>query len=95
MEGPYDTGRFADIGDFDLSAVTSSFDVAEVIRLMLNDLVGHPAKWENATLERFLEALAASWEALPAAYAHHGQQFPQVPTWKIVAEALVMASGYE
>lgn len=46
-------------------------------------------------LERFLEALAASLEGLPGLYAGRGERFPESPTWKISAEALVMASGYE
>jgi hypothetical protein len=29
------------------------------------------------------------------AYANRGECFPESPTWKILAEALVMASGYE
>lgn len=93
MKGPYDTGRFAEVGD--LSAVSSNNDVAEVVHRMLTDLLVHPDAWENATLDRFLEALAASWLGIPGLYRNRGEDFPQAPTWKMVAEALVMASGYE
>jgi len=34
-------------------------------------------------------------EAIPHAYANRDEQFPVTPTWKILAEVLVMASGYE
>lgn len=93
MKGPYDTGRFAEVGD--LSAVSSNNDVANVIHRMLADLLAHPDEWENATLNRFLEALSASWNDIPGLYLNRGEEFPEAPTWEMVAEALVMASGYE
>lgn len=42
--------------------------------------------WENQSLERFLDALAACLDAQEPAAA---------PTWKLLAETLVKASGYE
>jgi hypothetical protein len=60
MSSGYETGRFANVGD--LSQVSSHTDVAQVAERMLTDLRDHPAEWENPTLERFLDALAASLE---------------------------------
>jgi hypothetical protein len=62
---------------------------------MVTDLRAHPDEWENATLERFFEALAASWQGIPYLYRNRGEEFPEAPTWKMIAEALIMASGYE
>lgn len=93
VKGPYETGRFADVGD--VSQVGSRIDLARVIQLMLSDLLAHPDEWENPTLDGFLEALEASLRGLPGLYANRGEQLPEDPTWKIFAEALVMASGYE
>lgn len=93
MNSSYGSGRFANVGD--LSQVSNNTDVALVAVRMLADLRAHPAEWENPTLERFIEALAASLEGLPGLYANRGERFPASPTWKIFAEALVMASGYE
>lgn len=62
---------------------------------MLTDLRTHPTAWENPTLERFLDALAARLEALPTLYLNRGEQLPDQPTWKLLAETLVAASGYE
>jgi hypothetical protein len=94
MSSPYDTGRFADVSHTDLAQVTSHADVARIIEQMLDDLRAHPDEWENGTLERFLDALAASFEALPR-HANRGEPTPNEPTWKLVAETLVKASGYE
>jgi len=93
MNDDYSTGRFADVGDLD--QVESHTDVAQVVEQMLADLRSHPSEWENSTLERFLDALAASLEAIPQGYTNRGETFPTQPNWKIFAEALVMASGYE
>lgn len=93
MKGPYDTGRFAEVGDLD--HVNSHTDLAQVVQQMLSDLLAHPDEWENSTLDRFLEALAASLDGLPGLYANRGEQFPQAPTWKMFAGVLVAASGYE
>lgn len=62
---------------------------------MAADLREHPDEWENSTLDRFLEALAAVLDGLPYLYANRGEQLPSTATWKILAEALVSASGYE
>ena len=70
-------------------------DAAETVRAMLSDLRSHPGAWENATLERYLEALAASLTDLDGAYATRGEKLPDQPTWRLVAELLVMASDYE
>jgi hypothetical protein len=93
MCGSYETGRFAQAGD--LSQVASHTDAAHVVQRMLADLREHPTEWENHTLDRFLDALAAALEGIPSRYANHGEQFPKAATWKLFAEALVTASGYE
>ena len=62
---------------------------------MLADLRSHRGEWENPTLDRFLDALAAWLEALPQLYTNRGETLPTQPTWKILAELLVTASGYE
>ncbi|WP_038840537.1 DUF7660 family protein [Salinispora arenicola] len=93
MSNPYETGRFAAVSDVD--QVASRDDVARVVREMVDDLRRNPGAWENSTLERFLDALSVSLTALPNLYANRGESFPDQPNWKILAEALVMASGYE
>ncbi len=93
MSKLYETGRFAEVSDLDL--VTSRTDVARIVNEMLNDLRAHPTAWENSTLANFLEALSASLEGLPHLYTNRGESFPNQATWKVFAEALVMASGYE
>ncbi|MEU8214462.1 hypothetical protein AB0C47_01660 [Micromonospora taraxaci] len=93
MSNPYGTGRSAEVGELD--RIASAVDVARVVEEMLSDLRQHPDQWENSTLERFLDALSASLSALPSLYANEGEGLPEQPSWKLLAEVLVMASGYE
>jgi predicted phosphoadenosine phosphosulfate sulfurtransferase len=62
---------------------------------MRQDLRGHPDAWENPTLDRFLGALTAVLEGMESAYHHRGETLPTEPTWRLFAEILVTASGYE
>ena len=88
----YETGRPADI---DPSNVVTRQDAIDVVLAMAEDLEAHPDSWENATLRRFLEALAASMEGVEHAYTNEGRSLPEQPSWRLLAELLVMASGYE
>ena len=95
MTSAYDTGRFADISDQDLTTVASHGDAARIVEQMLTDLRMHPDEWENPTLERFLDALAASLNAVEQLHTNRGETIPPQPSWKLLAELLVMASGHE
>jgi hypothetical protein len=95
MTSPYDTGRFAEVSDLDLAKVHSHTDVARIVEQMHNDLRAHPDAWENPTLDRFLDALAASLDALVPLHTNRGETLPAQPTWQLLAEVLVMATGYE
>ena len=59
------------------------------------DSVANQAAWENPTLERFLEALAASCTDMPGYFLNRGVEQPEQPDWNLVARMLVAASVYE
>lgn len=52
-------------------------------------------QWENATLERYLEALAAWIQASPNWYRNFDQPMPPDGDWKLFARALSAAVVYE
>jgi hypothetical protein len=93
MSTPYDTGRSAEVSGLDHVATHS--DVAAIVEQMLADLRTHPTEWENHTLDRFLEALTAVLHGLPSLRSNRGEQLPDQPSWKLLAETLVAATGYE
>ena len=84
----FETGR-ATVAD--PSAVVSRDAFADFVQAALLDYEkrGH-AEWENATLERFLDALGAVARSCPLE-AHDSQS----ATWRLFAEMLVAATGYE
>lgn len=55
------------------------------------DLIG----WENASLESFLEALAAWAEDMDGYYQIRNLDIPIQPSWELVAEMLLAAKTYE
>lgn len=77
-------GRFADV---DPGGVVTRQDAVVLVEAMVTDLRRHPGEWENSTLERFLEALAAVLD--------DRAEWPEDQGWRLLAEALTAASGYE
>ncbi|TDC30988.1 hypothetical protein E1261_11975 [Kribbella albertanoniae] len=70
-------------------------DLAHFLRVAMADLQARPRKWENSTLERFLEAWAAWVEDLPGWYANRGADVPDQPDWNLVANMVLAARIYE
>lgn len=88
----YETGRPAEV---DTKEITTRDEAVGVIMAMLNDLRKHRDDWQNASLEDYLEALAASIEDLDQTYAERGEKLPDQPSWQMVADLLVAATGHE
>ncbi|MFJ6568695.1 hypothetical protein ACIQNU_14820 [Streptomyces sp. NPDC091292] len=55
----------------------------------------HGHAWENATLDDFLEALAAWVRDAGGSYANAGQALPADGDWTFFARALMAAAYYE
>lgn len=55
----------------------------------------NPGAWEKHNLERFLDALAALTGSVDALMANRNEAVPDSPSWSLIAELLVGASGYE
>ena len=63
---------------------------------MRADLAGRGSReWENPTLDRFLEALEAVLDGLPGQLAMQGLAETAQPSWGLLAQVLVAATGYE
>ncbi len=63
-------------------------DAVQAIHQLLADLKENPDSWENPTLERFLEAMAAWLE-------DSGKKHSEPPSWDLIAEMLQAAKIYE
>jgi hypothetical protein len=90
----YSTGRTADAGD--LERVATREDLRRFVAQMHADYVESGVlEWENATLERFLEALTRYLGDLDGYFRNRGEPVPDQPDWHLVALLLIAASGYE
>ena len=85
----YETGRFTTA---DPATVTDRDSFGDFVEVVLGDfrLGGGQSEWENGTLERFLEALAAF-----AASRVIDKENQESATWRLFAEMIVAATGHE
>jgi hypothetical protein len=79
----------------DVDAVRTREDLATFVLALREDLLANQAAWENPTLERFLEALAAWCSDMPGYFLNRGVEQPEQPDWNLVAWMLIVASVYE
>jgi hypothetical protein len=76
-------------------AVASRNDLASFVVALKSDLEAHQDKWENPTLDRFLDAMESWIESMDGYYRNRGQEIPQEPTWRTFAEILCASRIYE
>jgi uncharacterized protein YggL (DUF469 family) len=83
-----ETGRAAHVESADVS---NRDDFADLVLAVLEDFRrGGEAEWENGTLDRFLDGLAAFADAR---VVDGGDQ--ERATWRLFAQMIVAATGYE
>ena len=75
--------------------IRSREDLVAFISALRTDLLSNPQEWENASLDRYLMALASWLEDCPGYYERAAADAPASPSWKNVAEMLIAARDYE
>ena len=84
----WETGRSTSA---DSALVETRADFEDFLDAVLEDFRGTgEVEWENATLERFLDGLAAVASARIV-----DQPGQELATWRLFAELVAMATGYE
>jgi hypothetical protein len=78
-----------------VAGIKSKADLVEFVRALGDDLRERPEAWENATLERYLSALASWLEDSDGYYQNQGRPVPESPSWRDVADMLMAAKMYE
>ncbi|MGI5478738.1 DUF7660 family protein [Streptomyces lavendofoliae] len=68
-------------------------ELVAFVRSLHQDCLARGHEWENQTLDRFLEALAAWMEDSPGCL--RSQRMPQGGDWTYLAKALQAATLYE
>jgi hypothetical protein len=70
-------------------------DLAAFVRDLHHDFLRQGDEWENPTLDRFLEALAAWIADSDGRYRNFGKELPPHGDWTFFARALAAAVVYE
>ncbi|MGH8838419.1 MAG: DUF7660 family protein [Jiangellaceae bacterium] len=70
-------------------------DLARFVNALRHDLLNNGDAWENATLDRYLEALAAWIADMEGYFKNQGISAPERPDWHLVGQMLFAASIYE
>jgi hypothetical protein len=84
----YESGQSADVETADVS---TREDFSNLVQALLEEFrTGGESEWENGTLDRFLDAFAAF---AGARVIDGGDQ--ETPSWRLFAEMVVAATGYE
>lgn len=83
-----------DIYEF-IDKIQTREDFIKFVTLLRKDFSQNQEEWENPTLERYLEGLEQSAEDIDGKYLNRNENFPVQPSWKLLAELLLMAAYYE
>ncbi|MFJ9777824.1 hypothetical protein ACIRVF_42400 [Kitasatospora sp. NPDC101157] len=75
--------------------IRSREELVAFIRDLHQDYLRQGQDWENSTLDRFLEALAAWTESSDGWYRNFGKDLPANGDWTFIARALSAATVYE
>jgi hypothetical protein len=78
-----------------IELIETKEDLADFVALLKADLDSSSDDWENPNLERYLEAMGAWICSMDNAYKNMGKEFPDQPTWKMLADILYAAKLYE
>ena len=70
-------------------------DLVTFLHHLVRDLHTCPERWENASLQAYLAAMAAWVQDMDGYYRNRGEGVPQHLTWKHVGEILLAARLYE
>jgi hypothetical protein len=78
-----------------IEKINSKDDLADFVAALKQDLESKSGEWENPTLDRFLSAMEEWIRSMDNYYRNTGQQLPQVPTWRTLADILYASKMYE
>jgi hypothetical protein len=76
-------------------SVNSKSDFVQFVEGLCADLAENPDEWENPTLDRFLDAIAAWAAASDNYYRNTAHPVSDNVSWRFFAEVLAAARSYE
>lgn len=77
------------------AAIQSREEFVTFVRNLSTDFRDNNVTWENITVERYLEALAAWANDMDGYYKNKGEVAPDDINWNFIAQLLIAAKVYE
>ena len=78
-----------------VKAIETRDDFVVFMQNLLRDRCQYPEQWENASLEAYLEAIAAWVQDMDGYEGNRGESFTKQLTWRDLGEILLAARVYE
>jgi hypothetical protein len=78
-----------------INTISTREDLVNFLDVLKIDLDCHPEEWENISLEKFLESMAAWVRSLDNYAKNTGDMESLTPNWKTFAKILYAAKIYE
>lgn len=85
--------------NYNLNDIVNNLDSREdfvnFVEFLIEDLRNNKDKWENFSLENYLDAIARWTGSIDSFYKNQGWDLPQNINWKVFAQILLAARIYE
>lgn len=78
-----------------VESVSNRKDLIAFVKYLRTDLETNRSKWENITIEDYLEAMEGWLTDMESYYSNTNQIMPNQPSWKTIADILYASSMYE
>lgn len=75
--------------------VTTKTDLVRFLHQLSDDFKSNQATWENASIDDYLDAMAAWVEDMDGYYLNVGKQVPEEINWSVIADIIIAARDYE
>lgn len=75
--------------------VSSRNDLVALLHQLSDDFKSHPTRWENSSIDDYLDAMAAWIEDMEGYYLNFGKPVPQRIDWSFMADVVIAARDYE
>ncbi|MEV0375122.1 hypothetical protein AB0I10_36030 [Streptomyces sp. NPDC050636] len=79
----------------DTSWVKTRADLVSYVRQLSLEARAPSSRWENQSLDRYLEALGAWTNDMDGYFINQGESVPDRPDWSLIASMLRAACFYE
>ena len=78
-----------------VNAINTEDDFVVFVQALAEDLNKNRLEWENDSLERYLEAIAAWSQNIDSYFKNTNQPLPENVNWRIIGQILLAAKVYE